>query len=303
MRVNLACFSAAAGVFAIGLTFFWGCSTTELRPIPPPVLAAPKYVEVPQPAGFDISDISAIFVDKRAPAAESLTGCDADYRKLQKLTQSEDELKQGMGELVKADPVAYHWCFYGKILELERFLKTADYVDERQKKVLEAYGFLVPLARGFLSEFHDSRYLRWAIRHYRGTSEWVFFQKLDQAPRMTAELVEVANPFGLWREPAASRSVLEKYQLVKEQPQPEASASPKMIFPPAEAEAEPATESSPLAMSPSPQPAGPSSEPEEDLAAGPPEGEPSEEAAAAPVTDLSSPKRFPAMEAGAPATP
>ncbi|MCM2324421.1 MAG: hypothetical protein NDJ90_14275 [Oligoflexia bacterium] len=279
MRGNFAYISTAFGVIAIGLTFFWGCSTTELRPIAVTSVAPPQYVDVPQPAGFDLSDVSALFVDRRAPAASVVAACDADFRKLRGLTESEDELRKGVDELVKSDPVAYHWCFYGKILDLEKTLKTTPYVDERQKAVLDAYAFLVPLAKGFMREYQDSRYLRWAIRHYRGVSETVFFKKLDQSPRMTAELVEVANPFGLWRDPASSKSVLEKYHLVK----PAASPVPAPSVAPS-VQPELTAEAAAPAPGPSPEPS-----PTPSLASGelsPPEASEDESAA----------ERFPATE-------
>lgn len=202
-------------VVTAALGFFWGCSTTELKPEPVPAAQPPEYVKVPQPAGFDIGDVQGLFVDRTALGEEAIKVCDSDYRKLRGLTQSEDELRKGATELVKQDPVFYHWCFYGKILELEAAIKSLNYVDERQKKVIEVYSFIVPVARGFMSQYSDSRYLRWAIRHYRHLSTVVFYQKLTQTPEMTAQLVEVANPFGLYREPVQSGSVLEKYHLAR----------------------------------------------------------------------------------------
>lgn len=98
-----------------------------------------------------------------------------------------------------------------------------------------------------MQQFHDSRYLRWAIRHYRSLSQVVFYSKVNQSPQMTAELTEVINPFGLWRETASSAgSVLEKYHMARTPVMPEvmvgptlgvptvgASPSAGMIFPPA----------------------------------------------------------------------
>ena len=58
-----------------------------------------------------------------------------------------------------------------------------------------------------------SRYLRFAVSHYRRMSEWVFYRKLELTPQATSELVEAANPFGVYRTPAEAASILEKYNL------------------------------------------------------------------------------------------
>ena len=104
-------------------------------------------------------------------------------------------------------------------MDIEDYLKSESYIDVRQKYVLASYSFLQPIARGFMSEFHDSRYLRWAIQHYRRISEWVFYRKLDLSPAITSELVDVSNPYGLWRMPSSSRGpVLEKYNIASDDP-------------------------------------------------------------------------------------
>lgn len=243
-RLALALF-AVAGMGGIN-----SCSTTELQPVAVPTVAPPKYVQVPQPAGFDVADVAGLFSAQGAPSRESIKDCDSDFRKLRSATPSDDEVRQGVRELVKQDPVAYHWCFYGKILDLEASVKSVPYVDDRQKRVLETYGFLAPVARAFMKEYNDSRYLRWAIRHYRGLSAWIFQRKLEQNEETTRELVQVANPFGLWRDPNPSRSVLEKYNLTK----PASEPSPQPIFPPAEesiaSESAPSAAPSPAASSP-----------------------------------------------------
>lgn len=194
---------------------FTGCTTAEVKPQVAPPALPPAYVQVPHPVGPEISDVRAIFTDRTAMTPDALKDCDADFRKLKSLTQSADELNQGARELVRQDPVKAHWCYYGLILKLEDDLKTESYLSERQKKVLDTYAYLTPMGRAFMQEFHDSRYLRWAVRHYRQLSEWVFYRKLEASPQATAELVEASNPFGLLREPAADTPILEKYNLAK----------------------------------------------------------------------------------------
>lgn len=217
---------AWAGAFALSALGFQllSCSTTERVPDPVPTIAPPDYVQVPHPLGFDIGDVQALFGMSNAPKPETLNACDADFRKLEKVTRQPDEIRKGARELVLQDPVNYHWCFYAKILNLESQLKNSSFIEEKQKALLETYSFLTPIARAYMVEYKDSRYLRWAVRHYRAVSEWVFYRKLDQSEQMTQLLVEVSNPFALWRDSSAERSVLEKYHLAKPKPKDPAAA-------------------------------------------------------------------------------
>jgi hypothetical protein len=158
-------------------------------------------------------------MDPRSPKADEIQKCDADLKKLRTLTVSEPEIAEGTRELIKGDPVRYHWCFYGKLLDLEDTLKADSFVDERQKKALETYAFLVPVSRAFLQEFHDSRYTRWAVKHYRTLSEWVFYRKLELSPQATVDMAEATNPFGFLRDNStAPRPVLEKYNIAQPDP-------------------------------------------------------------------------------------
>lgn len=208
---------------SVAIQLSGGCSTVEVAPPLAPNDEArqgvPRYLEVPHPAGLDLADLRALLFSSSAPRRESLDGCVSDVGKLRASVVSQDELRQGVRELIRRDPVRYHWCFYTGILELDEALKAESYVDSRQKLTLEAYGFLVPVARGMLSEFRDSRYLRWATRYYQSVSEWVFFRKLQLTPEGTRELVEIEGPYGLerGREPAAA-SVLEKYGVAPSAP-------------------------------------------------------------------------------------
>ncbi len=187
-----------------------GCSTAAVAP-PPVAPVLPPLVQVPHPAGSDLGDLQALFLEPGAPRRDQLTGCADPFLKLKSATASRDELRTGTREIVAGDPVALHWCFYGKLLELEEGLKKEPYVEERQKTVVDTYGFLVPIARGFQAEFRDSRYLRMAIGRYRRLSEWVFFRKVEMSKETTSLLAEIENPFGVWRAPAEMGSVLKKY--------------------------------------------------------------------------------------------
>ncbi len=200
------------------LTFLvsvWGgsCSTTEMQA--QQAANPPVYVGVPHPIGFDLADLDAVFLEPGAPEVETLKDCDAKARKLQELARTQEELTQGMRELVKSDPTAYHWCFYGKIVLFERQMKDDKlYVDEKQTSAIETFHSLTPLARAFMAEFADSRYLRWALQRYKHAAQYMFYRKLEVSARMSAELVDASRPFGLWRAYAEKKPVLEKYHLV-----------------------------------------------------------------------------------------
>src|SRR5262245_61970558 len=120
-------FAQFATVFAISSAV--SCSTVEVAP--PPAPTPPAYLSVPHPIAQDTNDIVAIFRDKSAPPMETLKDCDGDFKKLRTITNSIDEIKAGTRELVAADPIKYHWCFYGRVLELNGYLKNdSTYVDE-----------------------------------------------------------------------------------------------------------------------------------------------------------------------------
>ena len=191
-----------------------GCSTTTVTPEAAPI--PPAYTSVPHPQGQALADVTALFSKEGAPdPKEIVKTCDSAFRKLDVLSQSANERVEGRVELVKNDPVTYHWCFYGKALDLEGSLQTLNFVDEKQKKVIETFDFMVPLARSFSTAYHDARYLHWATVQYRRLSEWLFQRRLDLTPAGTADLVQPVNPFGLWRNTEGSFSILEKYQLLK----------------------------------------------------------------------------------------
>jgi hypothetical protein len=182
---------------------------------------------VPHPNGYSISDLRAIFTTLLAPNQVELKDCDADFKKLRSATQAAAELNQGARELVRRDPVKYHWCYYHMVLQLEDTLKSETYLDEKQKSVIDTYAILTPMARAFMQEYHDSRYVRWGINHYRQVSAWVFYRKVEMTPQATSELVEASNPFGLLKEATPTLPILEKYGIVK-------PADPVPLPPPAE---------------------------------------------------------------------
>jgi hypothetical protein len=222
------------------LLSFSACSTTPVAPIAPPAAPlAPGWASVPHPAGFDLADIEAIFlaappVAQTAVAARPLTrqevaNCDRPFRVLKEKTISKLEFVTGIRELVRTDPVAQHWCFYGKILEMEQKLKEPErLLKGRQQLVLETFEYLTPVARAFYDELNESRYWRWAIQRYRLASDRVFFQRVEPSAETTSILVTAVDPFAWVRpgEPPVG-SVLQKYGLL---PPP-----PSAVLPPAAA--------------------------------------------------------------------
>jgi hypothetical protein len=193
-----------------------GCSTVRQEPIGAMPELPPEYIHVPHPEGLDRADLVAIFTDLKAPSPEQLKDCDSDWQKLKQATISPKERSQGARELIRQDPVSYHWCFYGKLVQLDEKMKNSVYIDEKQKEVLKTYSFLAPLARAFMEEYNDTRYMRWAVNRYRQLSHYVFYREVDMTPRMTEELASATNPFGAYR-PSKDEpmSVLSKYGIGK----------------------------------------------------------------------------------------
>ncbi len=246
--VRLAC--NRSGVALICAAILWGpgggCSSVKVEPLSPVPPVPPGYVRVPHPEGLDVGDLLAIFTEPEAPAPGELRTCDAEFKKLRSLTVSRAEHAQGARELVRAEPVKYHWCFYAQLANMERAIDETSYLDARQKTVLETYLFVAPIARAFLLEYNDSRYLRWAVSRYRRASEFVFYRRVELGARATSELTAAANPFGLERgRGETANGVLEKYGLVKPAPPlPSVAPSPTPVatYPDPAARA-PATES------------------------------------------------------------
>ena len=219
--------SRASGVATSALVLGWilgfgACSTTQVQPLAILPETPPPYIQVPHPAGLDFGDLLAIFAEKGAPSPDAFKDCDSEFTSLRAKTQSREELLQGARELVRRDPVRYHWCFYSKLYDMDLQLKSAVYLDERQKLVLDRYLFLTPVARAFQVEFNDSRYLRWAVSRYRNVSEHVFFRKVELSPQGAADLAGPVNPFGRYRKSAdpQPQGILDKYGILAPAPQP-----------------------------------------------------------------------------------
>jgi hypothetical protein len=197
----------------IAATVLSHCSTTKVDPAPP-LPEVPAYTRAEHPASLDWADIRAVMASPNATAKEARETCDANYKKLKDVVQGPAELETGVVELVVADPAAYHWCFYSKLIGLHESLKETNSIRDRQVRVLDAYDFLVPVARAFHYKFNDTRYVRIAIHFYKEYSERLFYRRVDLTARMSNDLMtrQVSNPFGYYRIPGdETQSVLEKY--------------------------------------------------------------------------------------------
>ncbi len=190
------------------------CTTVEIVPPPTP----PALIRVVHPEAWSASlmtpdELTKLFLSAQAPTDTSFyMSCDQDVRKLYEATKSVSERVQGIRELILRSPVAYHWCFYGKLRQIEQDLQKDSLFQEKKKRILEAYVFLAPVAKVFAESFHDSRYLRWASVRYQRTSGSFLFRKVDFTPEGTSLLVEASHPLGLWHDETSS-TVLDRYKL------------------------------------------------------------------------------------------
>lgn len=177
----------------------------------------PAYTKIPHPEGQESSDLSTIFLSPLAPKdalGKFAEGCGKELDALRKTSAVQDELKLGGAEVVALDPERSHWCFYSRIQRLHAFLKSDATWTKKERAVIWTYEYLWPIAQGFIMEFNDSRYLRWASSYYQRASEWIFYRKVEGSPENTLAQVN-SNSRTLevtTRRPAsASPSVLQKY--------------------------------------------------------------------------------------------
>ncbi len=204
-------------IFSFGaLWSVLGCSSVEVEPLPP-LPKVPEYTTVPHPMGYQLVDIKAIFNHPDAPTMGDLEKCDEKLRVLKKKTNSFDERKRGVRELVASEPVFYHWCFYSRVLKLHDDIDSNESIQARQNMVVSAYETIAPLANAYRKEFQDTRYYRWAVKDYRKMSEAIFYRSLTLTPESSVLIVEsMPSPHALWRKsPDQNRSILEKYGIKK----------------------------------------------------------------------------------------
>lgn len=210
-----------AGSLTVLSTFlglgFQSCSTPETVPLPIIPEKPMTYLSAPFPQGYENADLNALMFGRDAPDPADIKGCEKDYAKIFSYSASRVELKRAADELVLAEPYYYHWCFFYKMFELESKLHEIPYIKERQDLVLSSYEFLTSIARAFVRQLNETRYLRFAIKRYQKLSEYLFFRKVDLTPAMTQEILEAHDPYGNMRMKTVEEtlSVLEKYGIQK----------------------------------------------------------------------------------------
>ena len=180
-------------LFSFTCFLFGACSSTVVVPENVTLPDVPEYVKVPHPAGFELADLKAIFFSPMAPKAvlgEFSDTCDDEFHKLTSMTNSKEDRKKGAIELVTQDPERMHWCFYSKISKLQDTVQGDTTWNVRQKKSLDTFAFLGPIANAYVEVYKDSRYLRWASLYYSKISEWVFFKKVTPTPENTLTLIQ-----------------------------------------------------------------------------------------------------------------
>jgi hypothetical protein len=205
-----------------------GCSTLIFdRSAEAPVveeqktIQVPAYTKIPHPEDSETSDISALFLSPLAPndvLGKFAETCGKELDTLRRLSSAQDELKRGGAEVVALDPERTHWCFYSRLQRLHAFLKSDATWTKKERAVFWTYEYVWPVAQGFVQEFHDSRYLRWASSYYKRASEWIFFRKVEGTPENTLEQVNLHSTSleTPTRQPSSMQpSVLEKYGITR----------------------------------------------------------------------------------------
>ena len=162
-------------------------------PLPLVAIPVPKALQLEHPEDFSISRLEELFGKKSTPlwTKETLGKCVRPITELQSKVHSYAELENGFRELVRTDPVLFHWCFYGTLLDLEKALSEESFILEKQSMVLRAFKVLAPISKAFLNETSDSRYYRYSIRRYQELTERVFFRKVEVLSEVTEKLVNL----------------------------------------------------------------------------------------------------------------
>lgn len=191
-----------AATTAMVLTLFLsGCATggpsaeeTDPSDIVDAQTRAPEWTALPHPTSSAVGSIEQLLQDRvwtsiRPEGFEEK--CDQAISELRTHASNEAEFKAGLKELINKHVTYYHYCFYEKLNALEIRLKTEDYIEDRQAVVLKTYRTLTPLARAFMENWRESRYLRVASERYQKLSPRVFFRKVEPSAETTRQLVDL----------------------------------------------------------------------------------------------------------------
>lgn len=212
-------------LFLVGAS---SCSTMTFEPaerLPPEKetpsekIVSSEAINLQHPEDASLSALENLFAKKSVPnwSKETNEKCEEPILTLKDKSRSLEEFHQGVKELIHQNPSLFHWCFYGKILELEKQLNAEVFILEKQNLFINTFKFLAPLSKAFLSETLDSRYYRYSIARYQQLSERLFFKKVEVQPEVTERLIQVHQSESSNRAPAnldaSQESVLKKHQI------------------------------------------------------------------------------------------
>jgi hypothetical protein len=168
------------------------CATSQpenLKPLP----ELPPYARVEHPSTYQKGDLEALFRSNDAPSEAVLASCEGEIQKMKSRNASPFEIESAVAAAIGNDPVQYHWCFYHQLRSLDLKLSQEEYISQKQKIILEAYEFLVPVAKVFRRDFAESRYFKWSVTTYRRYSDLYFSRQVEPSAETTALLVDDAN--------------------------------------------------------------------------------------------------------------
>jgi hypothetical protein len=175
-------------VFAIALNNCAGSQKNEDGRSDHPDLR-PKLV-LPMPKGNSMGDVLELFVHEKAPALSDYQNCDRKYfdfrSKEVKVTQSQINLAR---ELVKKYRDETHWCFFVKLLEIGNPLGFEAFDTANEKKFIESFMYLAPVATAFQIETASVDYLVIAGFQYQSLAMTFTGRSLNVSPSITSTIV------------------------------------------------------------------------------------------------------------------
>ncbi len=145
---------------------------------------------LPMPKGNSMGDVLELFVHEKAPALREYENCDRRYfdfrSKEVKVTQSQINLAR---ELVKKYRDETHWCFFVKLLEIGNPLGFEAFDTANEKKFIESFMYLAPVATAFQIETASVDYLVIAGFQYQNLAMTFTGKSLNVSPSITSTIV------------------------------------------------------------------------------------------------------------------
>ena len=174
-----------------------GCALFRKKPAPEPPPAPTSRLTAPYPEGYEYEDLRSFFHRRDVPAAKELERCDFDYQVERRLSPGKEGLFTTFPEHVKAEPNAFHWCFYHKLFRILDAARTPAREAEARRRIVEDYPFITHVARIFQADFGEVRYLRAAVYQYKKLSRSLYFVGVAPSGRTAQELMDPQFPEGL----------------------------------------------------------------------------------------------------------